>query len=254
MPFPFTMSSDVISPGVHRLFLCPLRVIDMCDLLGQYQALVLFDVDTSVYDVERGVVLTLDEVAEHEGISRCTVDTNTLVVTADALRALLVSMPHYNLHAFDQPAGYTELDVIGGVLALSDFDYRRQQPPLPAVTGARTTLDSHDDCYLHLDSYDLPLLKAIFSRALQIYAGTVLAEEIALEADVAEVPEAITDSVWPSGYGLTMLRAETIVTGSRVRIGVATKEFDFQSDQPYPTAFVVEYDFESREWSVLDQQ
>lgn len=252
VPFPFTLSCSQAAPGIYTLSLTPLRVIDMCDLLGRYQAVVVYGVDGSFpFDHATSVPLTLDKVAsDRAAIDHRTVDAHTLIVTADALYDLLDWVPHYNLHAFDWQADQTEYDLITNVLETSDHDLHRAGPVLPRLIKARLFLDSHDDCYLSLESRDLPLLKAVFGRALRIYAGTVLAQDIQFEGEIAEVPETVVDRAWPEDSALTMLRRETIVAGSKVRIPASTREFDFRHDQPYPPAFLIEYDFVSGNWKV----
>jgi hypothetical protein len=171
--FPLAPTCRQPTPGVYTFSLCPLRVVVMCDLLGRYQEVVVYGVDTVDYDRETGRLLTLDRAAAQRGIGHRTVDAETLILTTGALSDLAGWLQHCNPHAFDWRADQTEHDLIANVLETREPDLYRAGPVLPRITKASFFLDSHDDCFLLLESRDLALLQAVFGRALRIYVGSV---------------------------------------------------------------------------------
>lgn len=141
-----------------------------------------------------------------------------------------------------------------GMLNYHEFKWGRTHPLLPHLPHSRFFLDSHDDCYLYLESRDDLLPKRIFERALQVYAGTVLFEESGFEGEIAPIPGELLEALWPENAGLTMLREATYVEGRTVHIGVSPVEFSFQETRAYPTTFFVVYDGRTGKWHISTQE
>ena len=135
---------------------------------------------------------------------------------------------------------------------MSYYDHKKSKtnPLLPYLPKSNLFLDSHDDCYLYLESYNSHSLKRVFERASQIYSGTILSKVCGYEAEIAGIPAELVESLWPEHSCLTIIRHETVVETKKMRIGVSQVEFSFRENREYPIALFIEYDAASERWSV----
>ena len=117
---------------------------------------------------------------------------------------------------------------------------------LAELSGARVYIQSHDDCYLHHQSYDLKFPKEVFRRALQIYAGTVLRKKA--RGEIEEIPKVVIDALWPENSGVKIERDNTSVKKQRLKIGVATAKDASGKGEQGPISKVVEYDYAAGRW------
>lgn len=175
---------------------------DLCDLLEPYAPLAVLSVDQdSYYSSWSGQLLRLCEVLERMNVQSDALDADLIVISANNLRKLLSSLRHYNLSIFDVPQDYPTYKI------LSNAAKERAQETqglwddelLAELSGARVYIQSHDDCYLHHQSYDLKFPKEVFRRALQIYAGTVLRKKA--RGEIEEIPKVVIDALWPENPG-----------------------------------------------------
>jgi len=148
----------------------------------------------------------LSEIAATRNVDCHAIDADIIVIPGKGLADLLSGLEHYNFYAFDVSADYTEQEVVEGVSNHRRGEWRRTEHPLCRLAQARFFLHSHDDCDLYLEAYDLSFLQQVFERALQMYAGTVLAEESGFGAEIAGMPGALVETLWPKNAGLTILR------------------------------------------------
>jgi hypothetical protein len=236
--------------GNTQAFMCAQRLIDCAGLIAARSAghLAVFGLDHySILDDATGKPLPLAALARQAGVSSTSIDEDTSVIPADQLTMLLAGFSHDNLTLFDLPPEWDENTVIRGVLAYKEHDWKADAPLLTGLPGSRFLIDSHDDCYLTVESADTLLPRQIFARMLGLYAAAVLEQ-----ADIAAVPEGLVDTIWQEEFGLTILRYLTEVTSSGLCIGVTRKSFTFSNGETYPLDFRLTYDVNDRKWERED--
>jgi hypothetical protein len=251
--FPF--STRVSRKGdVSRISLCPLRVIDILDIVEAHvmESVAVFGVgQASRFDERTGDVLPLDRLAAEALIDYERIDADTIVLSRKYLFPLLSYFAHYDLSLFDLEDGWDETRVIGQVLAFRGQDWDGPQHLLSGLPASRLVLDCHDDCYLTVESFDRRLPGAIFGRALQLYAGTLLGDTLRSAVDIPEVPGDLLDAFWMETIDLTILKRATEVGEDGLRIGVSRKAYDFRNGQgTYPVDFRITYRIAERKWGV----
>ena len=268
LPYPFGVSCYERTDGVFSLILFPVSLIDLCDILARFEMIAVFDVSHSTCGVQAGEEMSghsdrspawragkpasLSEIAATRDIDCHAIDTDIIVIPGSGLADLLSGLDHYNLHAFDASTDYTEQEIVEGVSNHRRGEWWRTEHPLCRLSHARFFLHSHDDCDLYLVAYDLSFLKQVFERALQIYAGTVLAESSGFQGEIASIPVELMETLWPINAGLTILKSGTEIRGLQLRIGVSQTEFSFQENKRYPIAFFVEYNASIGEWRIFE--
>ena len=249
--FPLGLSCCRMPLGVYSINYHTLRVMDICDLLRPYGTLAVLSVEgTSWSDSHH--TLRLGEFVERTNIESNALDADLIVIPANNLRQLLSGIDHYNLSMFDVPKDHPEK------MILSNAEKEKAQESqglwddelLAELSGAKIYLQSHDDCYLHLQSYDLEFPKDVFKRALQIYVGTVLRQKT--RGEIEEIPKNVIDALWPENSGIKIERGNTTLEKQILKIGVATMEYAFQyalgEEEQHPTSIVVEYDYANGRW------
>jgi hypothetical protein len=247
----FPLSLHVTSAaGVTRAFLCAQRVTDIADQIAENSSgrLSVFGLEQySVFDEVSDIPLTLAGLTRLAGVEFTVVDEETVVFPAEKLKKLLSGFSHSNLTLFDLPPEWDENTVIRGVLAYREHDWKADAPLLPEMPGSRFFIDSHDDCYLTVESVDTLLPRQIFARMLGLYAAALLGQ-----ADITGVTDGLVDAIWQEEFGLTILRESTEVTPSGLRIGVTRKPFNFRDDEVYPVDFHLTYDVNRCIWDRED--
>lgn len=232
--------------GVECAFLCAQRVTECADLITACSAghLAVFGLEQySIIDEVTYKPLTLAALARLAAVPLTSIDEDTIVIPAGRLTPLLAGFSHSNLTLFDLPPEWDENAVIRGVLACREHDWNADAPLLSELPGSSFFIDSHDDCYLTIESSNSILPRQIFARMLGLYAAVVLAR-----SDIATVPEKLVDALWREDFGVTILRESTEVTPSGLRIGAARKPFSFNNEETYPVDFFLTYDAVNRVW------
>jgi hypothetical protein len=266
LPYPFGVSSYERTDGVFSLILFPVSLVDLCDLLARFETIAVFDVAHASFDVQgvegmlgdSGLSLAaqakrpavLSEIAAARDVDCHVIDAGIIVIPAKDLADLLTGLDHYNFYAFDVSKDYTEQEIVENVSNHRRGEWRRTEHPLCRLAQARFFLHSHDDCDLYLEAYDVSFLKQVFERALQMYAGTVLAEESGFGGEIAGIAAEVMEALWPTNAGLTILKSDTEARGLQLRIGVSQTEFHFQEGQRYPISLFVEYDASAGRWQI----
>ncbi len=251
--FPFGIKYRRSATDIFTLHTFPQSVIDVCDLVIEFALpqLVLFDVDqASVIDPTTWQALSLREVAREAAIECQAVDNTAIVLEADRLRPLLDNFSHYELSLFDVPQNWREEDVIGQVLQSRDGQVAK--PLLPDLVSSTLFLTCHDDCYLNLEAHDAALLKRVMARTLQIYAGTVLYEELHIEQEIADVPIELLETLLAADGNLTILRSDTQLNDATLRIGASRRAFVFGDSAEYPVEIVISYAYDGGHWSLSE--
>jgi hypothetical protein len=250
MPFPFGARAYGKTRGVYALYLHAQAVIDLSDLLQDFEMIAVFDVSHHTYDEETNREIPLAKTAVAEEVESRVVDLDTILIPGSALTELLLEFAHYNLHILDMPKDPSDDSVVVSVLKYHEYKWSETDRLLHRLPDSRVFLDSHDDCYLYLESRDLRFLKKAFSRMLQIYVGTVLFEESEFKGEITEVPTNVLEALWPENTGLTTFRDRASIEGPKLRIGFSQREFSFRENREYPISLFIEYDVSVGEWHV----
>ena len=250
IPFPFGISCYENANGVFSLILHPISLVNIGDFFNGFRTIVVFNIAHSTEDLKTGEMVVLSELAASFEVDFRAVDTETIVISGETLEALLKEIDHYDFHAFDIPKNYTDEGILAGVSNRLKHKLSKTNPLLPQLPNSNFFLYSHDDCSLHLDSYDVRFLIQIFERVLQIYAGTVLIEESSFEGEIAGIPKDFIDAIWPMNTGFTIFRDLTEVGKSKIWIGISKKEINLQEAGEYPSDFFIVYDYEAGEWGI----
>jgi len=290
-PFPNAFSINVLGPSrlffpfsvnltqegeVSLLSLCPLRVIDICDLLEEFasEKVAVFDI------VSYGESKTLGESASDCKIQFDQIDSSTIVIATKDLSCLLSEVDHYEFHLFDLNPSCSEVEIIGQIIDCRDY-ILTDPPVLASLRCSNVYLECYDGHDIFLESNNPILLKRIIARNLQIYAGTILSyekfgtppavpdnlldnltdflrtyqnyEEIVLSdlPAVTEIPNDIMDNFWIDKLDLTILRPGTTYNNGRLRIGVSKQAYNWREEREYPTDFYIVYDVSNLSWAVL---
>jgi hypothetical protein len=249
IPFPFGAKAYREREGVCALSLHTQAVVDLSDLFQDFETIAVFDVSHYTYDQETNREIPLANMVEIEKVECRNVDQDTVLIKGSALGELLMDFGHYDLHILDMPKDPPDDLVVVSVLKYHEYQ-RGETYLLQELPDSRVFLDSHDDCYLYLESRDLRFLKKAFSRMLQIYVGTVLFEEVGFEGEITEVPKNVLEFLWPEGSGMTILRDRANIKGTQLRIGVSQQGFSFGEKREYPISLFIEYDASVGEWLV----
>jgi hypothetical protein len=248
--FPFSLkvseTEDVVS-----MFLCAQRVIDVCDVIESHalDSLAIFGLgQTSSFDEQTDEATSLVNLAAEAKVTFSAIDTQTIVLPKQNLLPLLSTFDHYNLSLFDIGNNWTEDQVISQVMAYREHDWRGQETILSKLPGSTFFLNSHDDCYLTIESYDYDVPKHIFARALQIYVGTILAENQQSPSDIPEIPPNLLDMFWKDSFNITILRETTSLEKGQLKIGLSQQAYSFSESGCYEPEFWVSYDSQSQKW------
>jgi hypothetical protein len=234
--------------AVTRAFMCTQRVTDIVDQIAENSSghLAVFGLEQySVFDEATDAPLTLAGLARQARGVFTVIDEATVVFPSDELKKLLAEFSHSSLTLFDLPPEWNENTVIRGVLAYREHDWSGDAPLLPEMPGSCFFIDSHDDCYLTVESAGTRLPRQIFARMLCLYAAAVLEQP-----DIAAVPDGLVDALWQEEFGLAILRESTEITPTGLRVGVARKPFNFAENETYPSDFQLTYSPANRDWAM----
>jgi len=246
-PFPLSVAAAPRPGGVTLLELFPMRLVDVADrIAARAQDTIL------VHDVDHGTMERLDAVARAAGLGHVPYRPNAVALPRGSLLPLVERLSHWEFHFLDLPGPpapeaveRSRLDHEPRVIAEAAF-------PDPDFPRARIALHSHDDCFLTIHSADDALLRAVFARALEIYAGTVLGEEDPASRDVAPVPPDVIARLWTPPLALTFLREDASREAEGAVLGFSRTECSLLEKREYPLAGRLRYEPASRAWALED--
>ncbi|MBI9051825.1 MAG: hypothetical protein JEZ00_20580 [Anaerolineaceae bacterium] len=255
-PFPLGVSCNQSDTGVFSMYLYPQRLVDMFDLLHGFEMCIVFGVGHKLSNPNHPQhTLNLAEIVDSVAIDCTVVDANTIAISTGELMRLLSILPQHDLCMFDMPRNSSQDDVITNMLNYDEVKLRKNRSQLPHLTNSSVFLNSHDDCYLTLESYDTGLLQQVFERALQTYVGTFLLGKLGVdEIEVREVPFGLLNILWPKNAHLTILPEETEITESEVKIGVSRQQFDLRVQQALQVDIVISYNCATQIWNPTKPQ
>jgi hypothetical protein len=249
--FPFSVKVAQ-KEEVTCFFICAQRVIDLCDLIQKYAKshLVLFGIgQTSVFDKKTGQLIPLEELAEAAHIQFSAVDSETIVLPKEKLLPLLMTFDHYEFTLFDIDRDWEESQVIKQVLDYREYDWQSQNAFLNRIPASTLFLTSHDDCYLNVESYNPMIAQDIFIRTLQTYAGTIFERNQCGDfLEISDFPKDMLDLFWKDDFGLTILKQNTEMIDTLLKIGLSLKPFSFKDSMDYPSELWLVYDTLNQSW------
>lgn len=249
--FPFSIK---VSQEANVTLTCihPQRVIDLCDIIEMHtlEYLVVFDVEQySLFDSRTKEELSIKGLAANAQATFSALDSKTIVLPKQELSHLLSTFRHYNLSLFDVERDWDENRIKNQVSICDEHDWRREPTLLPKLTASRFHLISGEDRHVSIETYDPEVSRPIFSKALQFYVGTVLAEKYK-SSDVANIPQDILNEFWKDNFSLTILNQATKLQKGYLKIGVSRQPYDFKNPLGYPPEFRIVYELQSQKWSV----
>lgn len=248
-PFGFDTSQK---ETVSRTYIHPQRVIDMCDIIEKHalEYLVVFDVEQySLIDPQTEQELSIEGLAAKAQVPFWAIDSRIIVLPKQELLRLLSTFRHYNLNLFDSNGNWHESEIKRLVSICDEHDWHREPMLLPKLTASRFYLISDEDRHVTVETYDPQTPRQIFSKALQFYAGTVLAEKYK-SSDIADIPQAVLDAFWKDVFSLTILEQATKLQKGYLKIGVSRQLYDFKKPLGYPPEFRIVYELQSQKWFV----
>lgn len=248
--FPFTIEVSQ-KDDVSRIFVCAQSVVDICDLIEKHATnnLVIFGVDQAFqFDKFTNKEISIKGLASNAEIPFSAIDSETIVLSKEYLLPLLATFDHYNLSLFDIKSDWNESLVISQVLADLEHDWRSQDAVLPKLPESRLFLNSHDDCYLTIESYSPEVSKDVFVRALQIYTGTVLAKKIKYSSELSDFPRDLINTFWKDDFGLTILEKITELKNDSLKLGVSKQPYNFNEKVKYTPEFWILYEVKNQKW------
>ena len=250
--FPFSLSvskkGDVISAFIYFQ-----SVSSLCDFIEKHslENLVVFDVgQVYVIDNLTNKAISLVSLATDAKIPFSEIDSETIVLRKDNLLNLLSTFEYYNLCLFDIGIDWTEIQVISQILAYRKHNWKSQDAILAILPASCIFLESHDNCFLTIEAYSQNISKNVFSRMLQIYCGTILAEVKKTTTEVSEISQELLDKFWKDEFGLTVLRKATELKNDYLKIGVANQAYNLREKIEYVPEFWLVYEIQSKRWHV----
>ncbi len=246
-PFPLSATFRQDVDGVFHISLFPLSVQEIADLLLNrvQDTCAVFDVDLHSYCGSHQH--SLEEVLEELEVSHDRLRPNCVTLSKSGLEKLIGEVGHYNFHMIDLPTGLGADDIAEMRPILKDHDQREAM--LPKVHGSRVFLDTHDDCYLYVESRDVDLLYGVFARLMQIYFGTLILRDRGSRPVISNVPLDEVSDILPAGSSFTALRENFRFYANRLMIAYSDVELEFTKKKEYPPVGVVEYDVYEGVWS-----
>lgn len=248
--FPFSVKVSQ-KDGVSSIFVCAQRVVDLSDLIEKHAAsnLVVFDVEqASRFDKITKKEISIEGLAVNAEIPFSAIDSETIVLSKEYLPPLLSTFGHYNLSLFDVKSSWNERQVISQVLAYQEHDWQNQEVILPRLTESGFFLNSHDDCYLTIESYCPDVSKDVFVRAIQIFAERILEKKIHSFPELPDFPQDLVNTFWKDNFGLTILERTTELKSDCLKLGVSKQPYNFREKKKYTPEFWIVYEVQNQKW------
>jgi hypothetical protein len=242
--FPLSIQFQKIN-NVYQLLISPQRVIDLCDIFKEVGVTTF-----TVFDVDHNNLLSLLEVTKEEAVVCQSIDTESIVIKIDEFSKLLSTLNHYNLNAFDVPSNWQEGKVIEAVLAVKEHNRASHELILTKINEASLFIFSHDDCYVLLETCNQSILYRTISRIVQIYTGTILAQEYNIFNVFDDIPQTIIDSLFSEIPFLTIFQEATILSENELRIGISKKKL-YPLEKAYPIDVFLSFNLSTGNWRFL---
>jgi hypothetical protein len=169
-----------------------------------------------------------------------------VLLQAADLTIVFGELPHYNARIIDLPSG--ELDLADLYCTCMDHEIRTG-PLLPKLPHSLVHVNSHDDCYLLVESRDDALGHRVIGRLLAILAGTGLAEAGSQPSDLTEPPIPLVIEALGTQGAITAAQEAVVVAIDQVRIPFARQSWRL-GDEVTPPTHVIAFDRHTGEWQL----
>lgn len=236
---------------VWRLAAMPLELLQISDiLLAQAHPLLLLfhTAHACAFDPLTQQELSLAQLAHEATPDSRALDANSVAIPSAQLIPLLEDCTFFNFRMCDLEH-FDEETAIAGVLMIED--QRFEQPVLPRLPLSSLYFDSHDDCYIYLETRRRDCARQVAVRAFQTYVGTQLLITLGAPHAVPALPEPLFDALWPATTGnLTLPPAATTWAAGTLSIGVSFTEYSFHRPEPYPIDALLTYTPATRHWAL----
>ncbi len=201
-----------------------------------------------VYDVSHyerdssGTPSSLVELACDLGLAVTAPDRDVIVMPASKAAVFLEDLYHYNMSMYDIDRCNDADETLAHVLAAMDVRWDQGELVLRVIEGAHFYLNSHDDCYLHIESRSWEHLRDHLRCLLGHYASSRLAVPVALP------PAGLVDDYLARYDSMSIVDAQAEVIGGVLRAPCAAEPFHFDGVRPAAVAMVC-LDAAAGEWS-----
>lgn len=148
-------------------------------------------------------------------------DGDVIVIERDDLARLLDGVLHWNFHCWDAADPFSPALLkhqFGGIKKAWQDGTR---PSLRHLPGARIFVDSHDDTMLFVEAHGMPLLHALFARAVERLVDVVIERRGARPADfgrVAPLPVSFVEYIAAELPEFALSVSERQVKPHRIRL------------------------------------
>ncbi len=245
----FSFSASIREKGkVVSLWICPIATSEIADLLTNYSLhdFVLFDIDHTWID-EKFNLFTLVEIANKENVKFTSFGEQIISVTKEEFVCLMKDFNHYNFHTFDYPHLISEDELIEMYFICNDHKWNEENFMLNSLKNSSLYVDCHDNCYLYIESVNLGLIVTIFQRALQIYLGTILFENIGFKNDICDLSQEIIEQIWPVTSPITIFPKDITINSNKICMPYSNVSFSL-SEKEYTIVGAIEYDYVLDGW------
>lgn len=209
---PFPVSASIEHEGDLTIgYLFPIQLRDLADLVVDVTQpnLLLFGLDRSDYiQNEAGdfIVRPIED-ALRDIVEPLANEDGELILRSVDLPRVFGDMETYNAHIVDLPS--TEVDIADLWCTGLGHDFR-SGPVLPEYPTSRLFVDSHDDCYVYVESREPELPLRMIARLLSTFAATALFNAGASASHVTQpTPQFVSEVLGDKGeFGAAQELAE----------------------------------------------
>ncbi len=243
-PFPFSATFSEKN-NIHRLSIYPIQIRSIRFIIKNYifDYCVIFDID--YYQDE-----TLSEIATEKGMKFQSFDDNIIICLKHEFEKLPVDyFPHYNWETFDCLIEPDSNLILENYIACKDYDWDSETFLLQNLKNSSFYLNSHDDCYLLLETYKKDLLLTIFQQNLMLFSYTVLFEKN-INVKISEFPISWIEKILSKNQEITILQNNISVKNTKLCIPFSNTSFNFVEKKDYPISGYIFYGFAENQWSI----
>jgi hypothetical protein len=190
-------------------------------------------------------LLSVPEVARLAGMMPVELDIDSLLIDTKQLPVFLQDFIHYNMSLLDLPdrvapdhAYASAIEAVGalhtpGVLVLD------------RVSDADVFIESHDDCYVYVETRSRTHVMAHFARLLQEF----VAAELSVDGlGISPPAPSLLDEVLSASGTCAMFDVHSTLKDGVLRLGYSTVGYRLGNPAPAPTALLV-YDLAQSQWA-----
>ena len=232
------------------LWICPIGINEILDVIEEYslEYIILFDIDHNWFETDFKHV-SLEQLARIKKLECKSFGEEVISIKKESLKRLIKRLSHYNFHAFDFPSVINENELIDYYFKCNDYNWNTNNNLLTEIGKSSWYIDSHDDCYLYIESLDRSFLNCIFERAMQTYVGTIIFENKDFEFEISFIPKDIIDLLLLMEVPITIQAKYVTIHADKIQLPYSNNKFSL-TEQQYNVVGIIEYDFVVNKWSL----